>query len=286
MYKKLLLMILLISVSVLLFGCPTTLKDYKPKSADLRFVTITTEQKETVRAVLGEPSGSGNRPAVIFNHGASVRRDGYEGAKRKGEMYVDDYVKALNEQGYVAIAPLRTLFGKEANLDRDPLTGRIRVTGTPEQWTEVIAYGLRVVGAARRFLAELPGVNQEAIAIMGFSEGGNISFWSAIETPGYRAVVLLSPATLSLPPSVRYRIPATIKEEMLRRISAPVFLAVATDDFKDIRELTSEALIPNLKKVNPAFRYRTDYPGPHGSFTRVRNEFWVDVVAFLKEHLQ
>ncbi len=277
-------MILLISVSVLLFGCPTTLKDYKPKSADLRFVTITTEQKETVRAVLGEPSGSGNRSAVIFNHGTSTRCDGYEGAKRKGQMYVDDYVKALNEQGYVAIAPLRTLFAKEATLDRDPLTGIRRLTGTPEQWTEVIAYGLRVVGAARRFLAERPGVNQEAIAIMGYSEGGNVSLWSAIETPGYRAVVLLSPATI--PPPLRYRLLAATREELLRRINAPVFLAVATDDFEEIRQVTSEALIPNLKKVNPAFRYRNDYPGPHGSFMRVRNEFWGDVAAFLKEHLQ
>jgi len=81
-------------------------------------------------------------------------------------------------------------------------------------------------------------------------------------------------------------VPATIREEMLRRISAPVFLAVATDDFKDIRELTSEALIPNLKKVNPAFRYRNDYPGGHVSYMRVRNEFWGDVGMFLKEHLQ
>lgn len=246
--------------------------------ADLRFVTITTEQKETVRAVLGEPSGSGNRPALIFNHGTSVRRDGYEEAKRKAGMNVDVYVKALNEQGYVAIAPLRTLFAKEATLDRGHLTG------TPEQWTEVIAYGLRVVGAARRFLAERPSVNQEAIAIMGYSEGGNVSLWSAIETPGYRAVVLLSPA--AIPPSPRYRLRAATREELLRRINAPVFLAVATDDFKGIREVTSEALIPNLKKVNPAFRYRNDYPGDHNSFGRVRNEFWGDVAAFLKEHLQ
>ena len=143
---------------------------------------------------------------------------------------------------------------------------------------------LRVVGAARRFLAERPGVNQEAIAIMGVSEGGNVSLWSAIETPGYRAVVLLSPA--AIPPSPRYRLRAATREELLRRINAPVFLAVATDDFKGIREVTSEALIPNLKNVNPAFRYRNDYPGDHNSFGRVRKEFWGDVAAFLKEHLQ
>jgi hypothetical protein len=49
---------------------------------------------------------------------------------------------------------------------------------------------------------------------------------------------------------------------MLRRISAPVFLAVATDDFKDIREVTSDALIPNLKQVIPRSATEMTIRGP------------------------
>jgi hypothetical protein len=40
MYKKLLSMILLISVSVFFFGCASTLKDYKPKSSEEEAIKI------------------------------------------------------------------------------------------------------------------------------------------------------------------------------------------------------------------------------------------------------
>lgn len=245
--------------------------------ADVRIVPLTTERNETLRAVFGEPSVPGKRPAVIFNHGTDVRRDGYEGAKRQGLMNVDDYVKALSEQGYVAIAPLRTLLAREATLDRG------RLVGTPEQWDEVIAYGIRVVTAARRYLSERPGMDSSAVVIMGYSEGGNVSLWSAIQTPGYRAVVLLSPA--AMPTSRQYRLLAAARSDLLQRIAAPVFLAVAANDFRGIQEVTREALIPNLQQVNPAFRSRVDYPGDHNWFLKVRPELWNDVTSFLRQHL-
>ena len=53
MYKKLLLMILLISISVFLFGCASTHKDYKPKSA-----------QSTLRATDG-----GQESVAIFSDG-------------------------------------------------------------------------------------------------------------------------------------------------------------------------------------------------------------------------
>lgn len=250
---------------------------YGTSHAELQLVTLMTERNEAVQAVFGDLGGSGRRPAVIFNHGTDVRRDGYEGAKRQGEMNVDDYVKALNDQGYVAIAPLRTLLASEASLDRG------RLVGTPEQWDEVISYGIRTVAAARRYLSERSNVDSSAIVLMGYSEGGNVSLWSAIETPGYRAVVLLSPA--AMPTSRNYRLRAAADEDRLQRIAAPVFLAVAQNDFEGIRVVSREALIPNLKKANPAFRFRADYPGEHNWFFRVRPEFWNDVSAFLRQHL-
>ena len=245
--------------------------------ADVRIVPLTTERNETLRAVFGEPSVPGKRPAVIFNHGTDVRRDGYEGAKRQGLTNVDDYVKALSEQGYVAIAPLRTLLPREATLDRG------RLVGTPEQWDEVIAYGIRVVAAARRYLSEHPGVDSSAIVIMGYSEGGNVSLWSAIQSPGYRAVVLISPA--AMPTSRQFRLLAAARSDLLQRIAAPVFLAVATNDFQGIKEVTRDALIPNLQQVNPALRSRIDYPGDHNWFSKVRPELWNDVTSFLRQHL-
>lgn len=250
---------------------------YGTSHADLQLVTLTTERNETLQAVFGDLGGSDKRPAVIFNHGGDVRRDGYEGAKRQGSMNVDDYVKALNNQGYVAIAPLRTLLAREATLDRG------RLVGTPDQWDEVISYGIRTVAAARRYLSERSNVDSTAIVVMGYSEGGNVSLWSAIEAPGYRAVVLLAPA--AMPTSRNYRLRVAASEDRLQRIAAPVYLAVATNDFEGIRAATREALIPNLQKVNPAFRFRADYSGDHNGFFRVRPEFWNDVTAFLRQHL-
>ena len=52
-----------------------------------------------------------------------------------------------------------------------------------------------------------------------------------------------------------------------------------------IRGGVEKFLIPNLTKTNPQFRHRTDYPGGHNWFWKVRDEYWKDVAAFLKEHL-
>ena len=259
-----------LTVWILAISCSTS-------HTDLQLVTLTTERNEALRALFGAPGGSGKRPAVIFNHGGDVRRDGYEEAKRLGETNVDDYVKALNEQGYVAIAPLRTLLAREATLDRG------RLIGTGEQWDQVIANGLRSVAAARHYLTNRPDVDSSAIVIMGYSEGGNVSLWSAIESPGYRAIVLLSPA--AMPTSRHYRLRAAAREDRLQQIGAPVFLAVAKNDFYGIRKVTREALIPNLQNVNPTFRFRADYPGGHNWFFKVRPEFWKDITAFLHQHL-
>lgn len=261
---------LLMAVLLLYISCGTS-------RADVHIVPLMTQRNEALQAVFGEPSVPGKRPAVIFNHGTDVRRDGYEGAKRHGLTNVDDYVKALNDQGYVAIAPLRTLLASEATLDRG------RLIGTPEQWDEVLAYGIRVVAAARRYLGEYPRVDSSALVIMGYSEGGNVSLWSAIQSPGYRAVVLLSPA--AMPTARQYRLRAAARPDLLQRIAAPVFLAVAADDFRGIQEVSREALIPNLQQVNSAFRFRVDYPGEHNWFMKVRPELWNDVTSFLRQHV-
>ncbi len=245
--------------------------------ADLGEIRLLTDKNEPVRAILAKPAGEGRRPAVIFNHGTEVRQDGYEGALNRGGMDVGQFLRALARENYVTIAPIRSILAGEVGFQRG------RMIGTSEQWTEVIAFGIRAVAAARRHLAERPDVDPERIAIMGFSEGGNVSLWSATRTPGYRAVVLLSPAAISQSPD--YRLGQAARGENVARIGAPVFLAVGADDLPAVRGGVEKFLIPNLTQVNPRFRHRTDYPGDHKWFWRVRDEYWKDVAAFLKEHL-
>lgn len=245
--------------------------------ADLQDISLATDKGEPVRAILAKPAGGDRRPAVIFSHGTEVRRDGYEGALNRGGMNVADFLNAIARENYVAIAPIRTILAHEASFSRG------QMTGTPGQWTEIIAFGIRAVAAARRHLAERSDVDHARIAVMGFSEGGNVSLWSAVQTPGYRAVVLLSPATISQSPE--YRLGAASKIENVARINAPVFLAVGANDNRSIRGGVEKFLIPNLTETNPKFRYRTDYPGGHNWFWKVQDEYWKDVVAFLREHL-
>ncbi len=245
--------------------------------ADLLDIKLATDRNEPVRAILAKPSGEGRRPAVIFNHGTEVRKDGYEGALNRGGMNVADFLRAIARENYVAIAPIRTILASEASFSRG------QITGTPEQWSEIIAFGIRAVAAARRHLAARPDVDPQRIALMGFSEGGNVSLWSASQTPGYRAVVLLSPAAISQSPE--YRLGEAARKENVARIGAPVFLAVGADDNRAIRGAVEKFLIPNLTETNPRFRHRTDYPGGHNWFWKVQDEYWKDVAAFLKEHL-
>ncbi len=245
--------------------------------ADLQEIALITDKGEPVRAILAKPPGDGRRPAVIFNHGTEVRKDGYEGALNRGGMNVGEFLRALARENYVAISPIRSILANEASYDRG------KITGTPEQWTAVIAFGIRAVAAARDHLSRRPDVDPARIAIMGFSEGGNVSLWSASLTPGYRAVVLLSPAAISQSPE--YRIGAAAREENVARIGAPVFLAVGADDMPIVRGGAEKFLIPNLTKTNSRFRHRIDYPGAHNWFWKVRDEYWKDVADFLREHL-
>lgn len=246
--------------------------------ADLGEIRLLTDKNEPVRAIVAAPAGPpGRRPAVIFNHGTEVRQDGYEGALNRGGMDVGQFLRALARENYVAIAPIRSILAGEVGFQRG------RMIGTPEQWTEVIAFGIRAVAAARRHAAERPDVDPQRIAVMGFSEGGNVSLWAASQAPGYRAVVLLSPAAISQ--SLDYRLGQAARVENVARIGAPVFLAVGADDLPAVRGGVEKFLIPNLTQTNPKFRHRTDYPGDHKWFWRVRDEYWKDVTAFLKEHL-
>ncbi len=247
-----------------------------PASAEVAWVTLTTERGEQMRALLGRPdSVKGRAPAVIYNHGTEVRMNGYQDGEGND---VGGFVRALVAEGYVVLAPIRTFERTTAYMSKG------RPAGSPEAWDAVIQGGLRTVAAARAYLAARSDVDPEKIALFGFSEGGNVSLWAAIQRPQWRAVVLLSPAAIS--PSPHFRLREAAAADKVARINAPVFLALARDDGPPILEVATEHLIPNLQKSNPAFVHRVGYPGQHNLFWTVSNVYWPDVTAFLRKHLR
>jgi len=127
-----------------------------PASAEVAWVTLTTERGEQMRALLGRPdSVKGRAPAVIYNHGTEVRMNGYQDGEGND---VGGFVRALVAEGYVVLAPIRTFERTTAYMSKG------RPAGSPEAWDAVIQGGLRTVAAARAYLAARSDVDPEKIA--------------------------------------------------------------------------------------------------------------------------
>lgn len=249
-----------------------------PARAGLQWIKLELADGPTIRAALGLVNG-GRGPAVIFNHGSGVRQFGHEGSIRRDGMDVTDYVRLLNRMGYTAIAPLRTKHADTAYYHRN-----LGPVGSAKEWMEVVQYGISVSLAARAYLTDQAGVEPGRIGIMGFSEGGNVTLWSAVKQPGYRVVVLLSPATLRN--AKRYSLRNAAAKANLATIQAPMFLAVGANDMRPIRMATGKHLIPNMKALGKILVLRTDYPGNHKWFYRPRQVLVDDLEKFLGEYLK
>jgi len=245
--------------------------------AGIEWVDLQVEGADKVRAAFGVVKGN-KLPAVIFSHGTGVRHFGHQGSLNNANMDVTDYVKKLNNMGYIAIAPVRSHLSDTAYVQRGG------TVGSTDDWIAVIENGIQVVKAARIFLTSDANVDPNRIAIMGFSEGGNITLWSATRESGYRAVVLLSPATIR--DARRYNLKQATKKNNLSSIDAPIFLAVGEDDIRPIRMITSRRLIPNLQELEKTLVFHIDYPGGHKWFYEPRDALLNDLKLFLEKHLR
>jgi dienelactone hydrolase len=246
-------------------------------SAEVTWVTLETDRGERLKTLLGRPETATRPvPAVVYSHGSGVRLDGYDESGNKAD--VKGFVEALVALGYVALAPIREFERHSATIQRG------RPVGSGESWDAVIDGGLRTVAAARRFLEQQTYVDAKAMALVGFSEGGNVSLWAMIRQPGFRAAALLAPAVISPAPTFNLGKASSVDE--LRKISAPLFIALTVNDEPPIARVVTQLLIPNLGKAGRDFRHNIGYAGEHRTFWRVQPEYWKDVAAFLAHHLQ
>ncbi|MBT5357982.1 MAG: hypothetical protein HOL07_06495 [Rhodospirillaceae bacterium] len=236
------------------------------------WVTLHTSAGETVSALYAEPKQAGRRPAVIYNHGTGVRQFGYDGAAAKG-YDVKDYVRAIADAGYVALAPIREFNSDTARFERG------QTVGSEAAWDGVVEGGIRTVHAARAYLTASPRVAADKIAVIGFSEGGNVTLWSLLENANYAAAVLMSPATLRS--ARKFGLRSAGKDPRIETLTLPVLLTVGADDMRQIRRVTSRLLAPRLSQVSQDFAFKDKYPGGHKWFHKVRPEHWRDVTAFL-----
>jgi dienelactone hydrolase len=109
------------------------------------------EDPFTLKGILTTPKGRGPYPAIVMLHGAS----GIEGRKK----YLDKWIQRLAGWGYVSL--LVDSFGPRG--ESDILTNMYLI---PVQKRAQDAHD------AKSYLAELPFVNRNRIALMGWSHGG------------------------------------------------------------------------------------------------------------------
>ena len=253
---------ILVFIVITFLGCvPTNTTNIRAESGD------------TITAIYNSPDSKGRHPAIIYNHGTFVRKWGYSEAASRG-YDVDDFVKALNKEGFVAVAPIRG----EGRL----VSGSDIMGGPASEWNNAVVEGLDVINSALDFLKKQANVDGHRIGIIGFSEGGNITLWSALEQKDFKAIVLMSPANLGK--SSKYYFSRVAPK--LYKISAPVFLTLGRSDLPIIIRNCRFTLIPRMKQFNKEIEYKNDYPGDHKWFHKVRNEYWGDIITFLNKKLK
>jgi len=219
---------------------------------------------ETVKALIALPRGSGPHPAIIYNHGGIVREKGYSFATSRGYDVIG-YLEAIAEAGFIGFAPIREHL---ASAD----------------YEEAVNGGINIVEGAIGFLKNHDRVDPSRIGAIGFSEGGLVTIWSAIEGADLKAIVLMSPATIRDAGERQLKIAA--RRPNLKRLKMPVMLTVGANDYRSIRKVTEHRLIPNMGKLDKLFVHKSDYPGDHKWFWKVRKDHFSDVSVFLAEHMK
>ncbi len=235
----------------------------QPVAAETTTIRIQVGSDE-VEALIALPKGPGPHAAIIYNHGMIVRVKGNDLASSRG-YDTAGYVTALADAGYIGLAPIR-----------DHLAAA--------DFSKAINGGVQTVAAAIDYLKNRSDVDASRIGIIGFSEGGLVTLWSAIGNSDLKAVVLMSPATMNA--AGDKRLEAALQKPLLQRLDMPVMLTVGSDDIGSIRTVTAEQLIPMMKNLGKPLTYRTDYPGDHKWFWKVRPNHFPDVKKFLSQHLK
>lgn len=246
--------------------------------AAMEWIDLPVSTGGSVKALVGVPDGVNKAPGVIYSHGTAVRRLGYDAAKKQG-YNITDFVEALNEAGFVAIAPVR-----HEGMLPNPFNARKGAVGdeTPRSMQAGIEQGIASVEAAKAFLLNHPTATGKVGAI-GFSEGGLVTTWTAINGLDANAYVLMSPATIRSAGRLNMK---TASEANLSAIKSPLLITLGTRDNRAILKGISGRLIPALKSAGVDMKAKTDYPGDHSWFWRVRDEHFSDVVEFLNRHLK
>lgn len=217
----------------------------------------------SARAYLALPQGPGPFPGVVYNHGTLVRKDGHQKAAGRG-YDVTAFAEALAQAGFAALAPVRSHLANAG-------------------YGAAVEKGTGVAHAALDFLKKRQPVDPARLGLMGFSEGGLISLWTAAERKDLAALVLMSPATLH--EAGDRQLKAAARRNVLSGVTAPVMVTLGTKDNKSILKVVGNRLVPNLQALGKEVTVKDTYPADHKWFWRPRPAYFKDILEFLKSRL-
>ena len=164
--------------------------------------------------------------------------------------------EALAKSGFVGFAPIR---GKNSTL-----AGNVQ---------EVIA--------AINYVKNLEFVDDQRLAIVGFSRGGLLAFMASTQRRDLNAVVLMAPAHGQ----------GTLRRFLSKsdRVTAPTLILVAKNDTKQADHVSISqqvnTTLKNAGKDSQLIQYPSYGRDGHRLFFEVRQTYWRDVERFLKNHL-
>lgn len=204
----------------------------------------------TITATLTLPAGGGVKPAMVILHGSGGIREGREGA----------WAERLLAQGVATFVV-------------DSFSPRgIRVT-SDDQSRLPIAASVADGFAALKLLASHPGIDPARIGVMGFSKGGQVALYSALES--FRRAAGLSDRRFAL--HVALYASCSIPYLSPGVDGSPVyFLLGGDDDYTPAAHCARYADwfagkgAPVTKVVYPGARHGFDTPDPVQTLPRVQ----------------
>jgi len=172
---------------------------------------------------------------------------------------------AIVERGYKEIARQ----GYDVRDFLHALTDSGYAAIVPLRGTATDAEALLGIQGALDFLKDQSDIETDKIAIMGFSKGGRLALES-LDKNYYQAAVIMSPGISGF-------------SENLSDLP-PLLLTAGQRDPASIVKAV-ESFCDNIAEFKNPVECRTDYPGNHQWFWKVRPDHWQDVETFLGRHL-
>lgn len=222
----------------------------------------------TLKADLATPAAAdGKSPAVVYLHGAYVRRLGADRAA-EGGYDVGEFARAFADAGYVAIAPIRV------------------TESTGDNGDAVIDEGLSAVLAALDFLRARDDVDARRIALVGFEEGATIALWAVARMPDIAAAVAMSPSAMTgRAEAETMTLERFIEGDAIKAIRAPILVTVGREEGRGTRRRADD-LTQKLMRSYKRFRYIHTYRGDSRWFRQPRDAVMADILKFLGERLR